>query len=251
MKQLTKRSNGQMEQSNRIDDMFGGEGFEIPIDAPLPQIAVLRETPMFQRPDGETVKTVTGHIIYFHHANQYYASAFGDGEPGPPDCASSDGIRPDGGDNIQAAACRQCPMNEYGSAEDGRGKACSNTIRLYFLADGEVIPSVLKASPSSLNKKGSLMKWLTNAPNVAAKAGAGTKYQPIKVELSLHKKDFESGFSASVLDVKTVRVLDASDQGDLAYLGKLAALYKEFTEHYLGRISGDVAGEQDDDRIPI
>ena len=244
-KKLAKKQEEQtaLAVASQVEDMFGGGGFEIPIDAPLPQIKVLRESPLFETPDGETCKTVTGHIIYWHHANQYYATEFGEGEQGPPTCASSDGIRPDGGEAIQSDMCKGCPLNEYGSAKDGKGKACQNTIRLYVLADGEVIPSVLKASPASLGKKESLLRWLTNAPNVAAKAGVGTKYQPIKVTFSLHKKDFDSGFSASVLDIATVRVLDPQDADDLAYLKKLANLFKTFHEQYVGRIKQDVANE--------
>jgi hypothetical protein len=242
--EMRKRQQNGLATVNPIDDMFGGGGFQIPIDAPLPQIAILREKPLFGLPDGETEKSIVGHIIHWHHANQYYATEFGEGGQGPPTCASSDGMKPDGGNELQSDLCRNCPMNEYGSDKDGRGKACQNTIRLYFLADGEVIPSVIKANPSSLGKKESLVRWLTNAPNIAAKAGVGTKYQPIKVELKLHKKDFDSGFSASVLDISTVRVLDPKDTDDLAYLKKLAALYADFTQHYLGRIADDVASEK-------
>ena len=255
-KAVKKKDDGAPATVSNLDEMFGGGGPQIPIDAPLPQIKVMRESPLFEMPDGETAKTFTGHIIYWHHANQYYAQAFGEGEQGPPDCASSDGIRPDGGDDIQADCCKGCPKNEYGSAPDGRGKACQNTIRLYILQDGEIIPTVLKASPSSLGKKESLLRWLTNAPNVAAKAGVGTKYQPIKVAFGLHKKDFDSGFSASVLDVKTERVLDPTAAADMAYLKTLAKLFKEFNNVYMGRISQDVAAEHENgttetDDIPI
>lgn len=229
--------------ASQVTDMFGGDtGFQIPIDAPLPQLEIMRELPMFKSPDGEPVKEVVGHIIYWHHANQYYKNPFGESEQGPPTCASSNGITPDGGDEPFTSPCRTCKMNEYGSAPDGKGKACANTIRLYVLIDGDVIPCVIKASPSSLGKKESLLKWLTNAPNVAAKAGVGTKYQPIKVRFKLHKKDFASGFSASVLDIETVRVLLPAT--DLDELKKLASLYKSFMENYQGRIKEDVASEK-------
>jgi len=243
--ELAKKESGVLAVANQVDDMFGGSGtFQLPIDAPLPQIKILRETPMFETPEGDTVKEITGHIIYWHHANQYYSTEYGEGEQEPPACASSDGLQPDGGEEPQTGPCRSCSLNQYGSAKDGRGKACQNTIRLYILQDGDVIPCVVKASPSSLSKKESLLKWLTNAPNVAAKAGVGTKYQPIKVSFKLHKKDFDSGFSASVLDLATVRVLTPETEEDLAYLKMLAKLYQDFTTHYLGRIADDVANEK-------
>ena len=232
--------------AEQIDNMFGGSGYQIPIDAPLPQIEILREIPRFKTPDGETVKSITVHIIHWHHANQYYDSKFGEGEEGPPTCASPDGIKPIAIDDgvCQSDVCRTCPKNQYGSADKGGGKACANTIRLYVLVEGEVIPCLIKATPASLSKKESLMKWLTSAPNIAAKAGAGTKYQLIRVKFSLHTKDFaDSGFSASVLDLETVRVLDPKDEGDMAEIFKLGKLYGNFMDSYIRRIKDDVTSE--------
>jgi hypothetical protein len=253
-KNEVKKPEGGTLQKSQVDEMFGGSDFQIPIDAPLPQIQIMRETPQFELPDGETTKELQGHIIFWHNANQYYKEAFGEGDSLVPTCASSDGIKPDGGKEIQADTCRDCPLNQYGTASDGRGKACQNTIRLYFLQDGEIIPSVIKAPPSSLGKKESLVRWLTNAPNVAAKAGVGVKYQPIHVKITLHKKEFDSGFSASVVDIKTDRVL--TPDNDMEQLKKLAKLYKDFMQSYKGRISEDVAtenaeGQPADEEIPI
>ena len=244
MNEIEKRKSGDLAVANQVDDMFGGSGtYQIHIDAPLPAIEILREIPQFKTQYGDTIKDITGHIIYWHHANLYYDTEFGEGEQGPPRCASSDGIKPDNaGEDVvhKATTCRDCKMNEYGSAEEGKGKACQNTIRLYFLIDGEVIPCVIKAPPASLGKKESLLPWLTNAPNVAAKAGVGVKYQPIKVKFSLHKKDFASGFSASVLELETIRVLDPKVEEDMDKLQKLGILFKDFMTHYMGRIKDDV-----------
>ena len=229
--------------TEQLDGMFGGSGYQIPIGAPLPQILILRETPKFETPEGETLKEVIGHIIYWHHANQYYPEEFGEGEAGPPTCASLDGVKPfcDGDMVQQNDYCCTCPMNQYGTAREGKGKACQNTIRLYVLVSNEVIPCLIKASPASLNKKDSLMKWLTNAPNIAVKAGAGTHYQVIEVKFTLHTKDFETGFKASVLDLETVRVLDP--RSDALKLEKLGKLYGDFMNSYMPRIKGDVASE--------
>ena len=253
--ELTKKQEGSSNGNtalavgqNEIDRMFGNAKLQIPVDAPLPMVKILRETPMFELPDGQTIKELVGHIIYWHNANQYYSKAFGEGETVIPDCFSSDGINPDGGTDPQVRPCKDCEYNKYGSATDGNGKACSNTIRLYLLIDGDVIPVLLKASPSSLGKKESLMKWLTNAPNIAAKAGCGTAYQPIKVKFTLHKKDFTSGFSASVLDLATVKVLNPANETEMAEIKKLAILTTQFKEAYLGlgKVSQYMAQEAPD-----
>ncbi len=242
-KKLAKRSEAApLAAASQVNEMFGGSAPQLPIDAPLPQIKIMRESPQYEMPDGAMVKSFEGHIIYFCNANQYYSKKFGEGDA-VPDCYSTDGIVVAGGTHPQSGPCRSCPLNEYGSAAEGDGKACQNTIRLYVLVDGEVIPSVLKAPPSSLGKKDSLMRWLTNAPNIAAKAGAGVHYQPIKVKFSLHKKEFTSGMSASVIDLETIKVLNPAQAEDAVKLKQLSGLYRDFMTHYITRIGDDVASE--------
>ncbi len=233
---------GDLQKSGKVDAMFGGGGVQIPVDAPLPQISILRESAQFEMPDGRYEKEFTGHILYWHNANQYYSAIYGEGESPIPDCYSSDGVRPNGGAFQQPGPCKLCELNKFGSAADKKAKACQNTIRLYVLADGEVIPSVLKAPPSSLGKKESLLRWLTCAANTAARAGMGTHYQPIQVKFSLRKKEFSSGMTASIIHVETVRVLDVD--ADANKLDQLNNLYRDFTANYLGRISKDVSQEQ-------
>jgi len=260
---VKKREETGLAVASEIDAMFGNsDHMQIPVDAPLPQIKIMRETPVFELPDGETSKELTGHILYYHNANQYYPDKFGEGSEIPA-CLSSDGIIPDGGEDQQAGPCRDCPFNEYGSAREGNGKACQNTIRLYILIDGDVIPALIKAPPSSLGKKDSLMRWLTNAPNISNKAGLGNAYQPIKVKFSLHRKDFDSGMSASVLDIETIEVLSLKDNMDK--ISRLASITQEFKKAYLGKVSEYMAKEadnpntgteaetsaEDDEEIPI
>jgi len=232
--------------AEQVTNMFGGSDVpQLPKDAPLPTISILRETPQFELPDGTTTKELVGHILYYHDANQYYKDKFGEGDA-IPTCASSNAIRPDGGTEpgpytqatdpqtgeaiIKRAPnleyCDNCYLNQFGSKEGSNAKACTNTIRLYLLLDGDILPSVLKAPPSSLGKKSSLVKWLTNAPNVAAKAGMGTAYQTIKV-----------------------KVLSKDDPEDEALLERLSAMYKDFKTNYFGRIAHDIATEEVDANV--
>jgi hypothetical protein len=241
-KEIVKNQNTTaLAADNPVDKMFGGPGYQIPVDAPLPAIKILRESAQFEMPDGQFAREFTGHILHWHNANQYYSTAFGESENPLPDCFASDGRKPDGGQFMQAGPCKGCPLNQFGSAQDKIAKACQNTIRMYVLVDGEVIPCMVKAPPSSLGKKDSLMKWLTTAANIAAKAGMGTKYQPIQVKFSLRKKDFNSGTSASVIEIQTLRVLDMVKDADK--LKQLCSLYNEFMNSYIGRIQTDIAGE--------
>lgn len=241
-KALAQTQSTQIQKSEKVNMLFGSGRVQIPVDAPLPQITIMRESAQFEMPDGRYEKEFTGHILHWHNANQYYSTAFGESESPLPDCCSSDGISPDGGTFKQPGPCRTCELNKFGSAADGTAKACQNTIRLYVLTDGEVIPSVIKAPPSSLGKKDSLMRWLTCAANTAARAGMGTHYQPIQVRFSLRKKEFSSGMNASVICIETMRVLDVD--ADAVKLAQLGTLYQDFMATYLGRIKEDVLGER-------
>lgn len=67
-------------------------------------------------------------------AKIYYASGFVDGSTAPPDCWSTDGVKPDGGaSKKQSTTCAGCPMNAWGSKVTEAGKqtkACSDSKRL-------------------------------------------------------------------------------------------------------------------------
>jgi hypothetical protein len=240
-KEIVKTEKGNIVTAGDAARMFGDGSVQLPVDAPLPQITIMRESAQFEMPDGAYKKDFTGHLIYWHNANTFFSSAYGEGEAAAPDCCSSNGIKPDGGQFPQAESCRSCDLNKFQSASDGQGKACKNTIRLYVLADGEVIPSLLIAPPTSLAPKDSLIRWLVAAPNTAAKAGMGTAYQPIQVKFTLRKKEFNSGMTASVVQLETVRVLTL--EADEAKLKQLQTLYQDFMANYMGRLKDDVAAE--------
>src|SRR5210317_815577 len=95
-KALATKQNGNIETKEKIDRMFGG-GVQIPVDAPLPTITIMRESAQFEMPDGRYEKEFTGHVLHWHNANQYYSAGYGEGESPVPDCCSSDGVMPDGG----------------------------------------------------------------------------------------------------------------------------------------------------------
>ena len=243
-----------VKQETEVAAMFGGSDvYQVPTDAPLPQAKIMRESGQFEMPNGEMAKAFEGHILLWHEANCYWSHAFGEGDGSFPDCSSSDGIYPDGGENRQAEACADCPMNEYGTdLKGGRGKACQNMILLYIVLDGQRLPFILKAPPSSLGKKESLIRWLTNSIN----EGYAGKYQTIAVRFSLQKKQFEQ-YTASILQLETVRVLDPNVPEDARQLQRLGKLFAEVQKYYRKRGAQDVAatdryaGETPDDGIPI
>lgn len=92
----------------------GGIAFEVPSDDP-------------ESPDSE--KSLVGVIVYHHCTNAYWANSF-DGKNEQPDCASMDGKNGIDRDSGELRQCESCPLNQFGSAPDGKGKACKNMHRM-------------------------------------------------------------------------------------------------------------------------
>ncbi|MFC1762362.1 hypothetical protein ACFL6U_09810 [Planctomycetota bacterium] len=183
-----------------VADLFGGPAVQIPTDAPLPLLEVMRESQTFRSSSGQLSPEVIGYLLYWHPANTYWRRPFGEVDGARPDCTSSDGIVPDGGEAPLPGPCRDCPKNAYESDPGGgRGKACQNMIRIYFLRDGYRLPEIIKATPASLGKKESLTPWLTNAVN----EGIGGKYQTIHVKLDLYKLENRISYLRAYVSILT------------------------------------------------
>lgn len=75
---------------------FGGDkGLNVPVGAVLPIVKILRESPKFEMPDGNTVENFRGHILHYHSVNQLYLKEYGADNVGQrPDCSSFDGLIP-------------------------------------------------------------------------------------------------------------------------------------------------------------
>lgn len=111
----------------------GGLAFEVPGDDP-------------ENPDAE--KEIIGVIVDHHPVNAYWQNKYSGGN-NPPDCSSMDGkVGIDRSGNRKP--CNTCPLNEWGSDEDSRGKACKNMHRVYILREGEMLPLLLTLPPTSL-----------------------------------------------------------------------------------------------------
>lgn len=81
--------------------------------------------------DNKMQVVVVDHIL----ANMYYTGKFDVNNPAPPVCyafgrADGDMTPHEKSSDKQNAGCRGCPMNDYGTADTGRGKACKNSRRL-------------------------------------------------------------------------------------------------------------------------
>lgn len=82
-------------------------------------------------------------VIGWIHENQYYDERFNPDVPQSPGCYAfgteqSEMVPHEQAPRQQAEACEGCPLNEWGSAENGKGKACKNVLRLALIAEDDL-----------------------------------------------------------------------------------------------------------------
>jgi hypothetical protein len=144
----------------------------------------------------EDAKAIEGVVIYFKDQNGYWKEDY-DGQNNPPDCMSNDtlvGIGNPGGE------CARCPLNQYGSDDKGKGKACKNMRTLFILREGDVLPLVLTLPPTSLKEA---RKYFLR---LASKA---VPYYGVVTEITLEKDKNEGGITYSKAKLTLKSRLDA------------------------------------------
>ena len=151
----------------------GGLVFEVPGDDP-------------ENPDTE--KVIRGIIVHHHAVNAWWKEAYTGGNAAP-DCASLDGKL--GVDMVtgETKRCDTCLFNQFGSADNGNGKACKNGHRIYILREGEMLPLMISLPPTSLK---ALKDYL--AKRLIMK---GIRPVDVITEISLAKEKNADGISYS------------------------------------------------------
>ena len=130
-------------------------------DLAYPQIKMGKDDCMFEVTlTGESVSELSGHIILKHNMRAYFPKDYGVGGD-MPTCASSNGVVPDLGTEPEYGPCHKCKLKEWGTHRDKVKPACSESVMLYILLDGDEIPSVMRVRSTSLGRKSSLAKFET------------------------------------------------------------------------------------------
>ena len=147
---------------------------------------------------GETqyAKEIIGIILDHYPVNAYWLDAYS-GENNPPDCVANDGktgvATTESG--LTGGLCRNCQMNQWGTDPQqdgsmGKGKACKNLHRVYFLPEGSVFPFLIALPPTSLKLFHDYVRKLTNKMKPCysvvtkvklqkAKSGGGIEYSQV------------------------------------------------------------------------
>lgn len=131
--ELAEDMDGMQMSFPRVKIPAGGTlQFEIPSDDP--------ESPDY-------TKMLEGVILFHHPNNVYWAEGNEYDDNATPLCTSVDGKV---GIGEPGGVCATCALNAYGSAAEGRGKACKNMRMLYLLRSGEYMPMQVALPPTSL-----------------------------------------------------------------------------------------------------
>lgn len=104
----------------------------------------------FELPTGdpenpEYTRFLQGVILYHHASGAYWPEGCEYDDNTVPLCSTVDGKQ---GYGTPGGACAACELNRYGTATDGKGKACKNMRILYLLQDGDYIPLQLSLPPN-------------------------------------------------------------------------------------------------------
>jgi hypothetical protein len=99
--------------------------------------------------DGEEdVKTIEGIIVGFKDGRAFWKESFDETGGGtPPDCFSDDMVT---GVGDPGGACATCPFNQFGSAENGDGKACKEMRTVFVLREGDLLPLAITLPATSI-----------------------------------------------------------------------------------------------------
>ncbi len=104
----------------------------------------------------EPAKEFQGLVIYGKKYKAFYAKDWVKGSKEIPDCFSHDSVAPEADVKArQNPTCKGCPKNQFGTAKQGKGKACRDIRQLFVLPNvvkdqESLMPKQLDVTPSSL-----------------------------------------------------------------------------------------------------
>lgn len=164
-------------------------------------------------------------ILAAQDARVYYEAGMEEtGSGTPPDCSSPDGVT---GLGNPGGSCADCPFAQWGSANDGRGKRCSQRKQALVLTKHSNLPYLLSVPPTSLKPLRQYMLALT---------GQGLPYYGVVTELSLVKAVSGGGVEYAQLVCKFLRPLTPEER-------EVANPYRAALQGLLTQLPPPAAGE--------
>lgn len=147
------------------------------VSTSVPRISLKGKKFQFINGDDESKKTSEIDVVIIGVTPEgpgmiktYYAEGYDPSNTTPPDCSSSDGIRPDSWVTEPVSdLCKSCPMNQFGSAKSASGKkakACKDSKRLWVIKPDDVIGTIY-----ALNVPVTSLKHMSEYGKAVGKAG--------------------------------------------------------------------------------
>lgn len=100
----------------------------------LPIIQIHHREAKYVLPSGELVGEIAGYPIYYFQTRKFYEKVFTPGSNSPPDCWSADLVKPHPtSSKKQSELCAECRHNQFGTARDGKSKACGEMTWVFLL----------------------------------------------------------------------------------------------------------------------
>lgn len=158
----------------------------------------------------------------------FWRSAYGEGEQTPPDCKSCDLIN---GVGAPGGKCADCPMNEFRSAQNGEGKACSERRNLFVLPANALLPYNMSCPTKSIDNLKKYQQELIRAGKTMART---------TTLISLEKDTSKGGIKYSKLYFKPGRPLTKEQ----------AAIVKQYRESFAQVLNSDQPGNGNNGDTP-
>lgn len=173
----------------------------------------------------DSVQTLEGIVVAWRGPRAYWAQSLEESGGGSaPDCSSDDGVKGVGAYGVDSESnptgeCGKCPMNEWGSGSEGRGRACSESRQIFMLLPGRALPVVVSLPVTSIAPFRKYMLRL---------AGEGIPYYGTVTRLGLRKVESGSGIKYSVVEPKKGESLNQDERASAKSYGE--TLRKSFSE---------------------
>lgn len=224
--EIVKREEHNIQINNEMSNMLSEEMEGLNIAFPIIKVpaggGLAYEVPGDDPNSPDLQKEFNAVILYHHPMLSYYKEKYTGGNQAP-DCGSYDGINGIERETGVLKSCKECPLNQFGSGENG-GKACKTKRRIFLLREGESIPTILTLPTGSI---GDFSKYIMRL------VSKGKKSNYVVTKFSLSKAQNSGGISYSKVvltqayelsDIEKEQVTKMSEQV------KLLASKQDFTE---------------------
>ncbi len=144
----------------------------------LPSNKIQLKGKKFSLPDGQSSEgPIEAIILDFVWFMAHYPGVYNSSSPQQPNCFAVGRDKPDSGllvphESVEkplGSSCKECPQNEWGSAPQGKGKACKNQRRLVLVPpdfDENSEAMTMYVSPSGLKFFDAYVSRLKNEHNL-------------------------------------------------------------------------------------